>query len=167
MFPTKYPSPLAERNQTITSVFIESFDLCKATSTFFIWLSFNLVYTAWMCITGRILHWDFIYLAFFVFTDPHIEREQAQPAANRLQMACEAFGDGMLPQLQSAVYKVPWDMLALKILLVEYQSQETRGGTRGPMISAMQKTDRIVEFGNKNRINCRTQGVAESLLRNV
>lgn len=42
----------------------------------------------------------------FVFLDPLIEREQAGPAANRLQMACEAFGDGMLPQLQSAVYKV-------------------------------------------------------------
>ncbi|KAM7423999.1 hypothetical protein PAMA_000384 [Pampus argenteus] len=35
-----------------------------------------------------------------------IEREQAESAANRCQMACEAFGDGMLPQLQSAVYKL-------------------------------------------------------------
>ncbi|GLD58377.1 centromere protein N [Lates japonicus] len=55
-FPTKYPSPLKEKNQTVSN--------------------------------------------------PHIEREQAGPAANRLQMACEAFGDGMLPQLQSAVYKL-------------------------------------------------------------
>ncbi|XP_056268031.1 centromere protein N isoform X2 [Pseudoliparis swirei] len=38
--------------------------------------------------------------------NPHIEKEQAEPAANRLQMACEAFGSGMLPQLQSAVYKL-------------------------------------------------------------
>ncbi|XP_051236487.1 centromere protein N [Dicentrarchus labrax] len=56
VFPTNYPSPLAERNQTVSN--------------------------------------------------PLIEKEQAQPAANRLQMACEAFGDGVLPQLQSAVYKL-------------------------------------------------------------
>nr|XP_046241303.1 centromere protein N [Scatophagus argus] len=56
VFPTKYPSPLAERNQTVSN--------------------------------------------------PHIEREQAEPAAKRLQMACEAFSDGVLPQLQSAVYKL-------------------------------------------------------------
>ncbi|XP_034418899.1 centromere protein N [Cyclopterus lumpus] len=39
-------------------------------------------------------------------SNPQIEKEQAEPAANRLQMACEAFGGGMLPQLQSAVYKL-------------------------------------------------------------
>ncbi|XP_068438290.1 centromere protein N isoform X2 [Clinocottus analis] len=39
-------------------------------------------------------------------SNPYIEKEQAEPAANRLQMACEAFGGGMLPQLQSAVYKL-------------------------------------------------------------
>ncbi|XP_069030268.1 centromere protein N [Embiotoca jacksoni] len=36
----------------------------------------------------------------------HIENEQAEAAANRQQMARHAFGDGMLPQLQSAVYKL-------------------------------------------------------------
>uniref|UniRef100_A0A673A2W2 Centromere protein N n=1 Tax=Sphaeramia orbicularis TaxID=375764 RepID=A0A673A2W2_9TELE len=41
-----------------------------------------------------------------IVTDPHIEREQAESSANRLQMACEAFGGGKLPQLQSAVYKL-------------------------------------------------------------
>ncbi|XP_070766165.1 centromere protein N [Enoplosus armatus] len=56
VFPTKYPSPLAEKNQTVSN--------------------------------------------------PQIEKEQAKTAENRLQMACEAFGDGMLPQLQSAVYKL-------------------------------------------------------------
>ncbi|KAF3832556.1 hypothetical protein F7725_026221 [Dissostichus mawsoni] len=45
VFPTKYPSPLTERKQTVTN--------------------------------------------------PHIERDQAKPAANRLQMACEAFGGGV------------------------------------------------------------------------
>lgn len=64
-------------------------------------------FLALLCTYGSIQQWDFIYLALFVFTDQHIEREQAESAANRLQMACEAFGDGMLPQLQSAVYKVP------------------------------------------------------------
>ncbi|XP_041797085.1 centromere protein N [Chelmon rostratus] len=56
VFPTKYPSPLKEKNQTVSN--------------------------------------------------PHVEKEQAGPAVNRLQMACEAFGDGTLPQLQSAVYKL-------------------------------------------------------------
>uniref|UniRef100_UPI0037E7059D centromere protein N n=1 Tax=Semicossyphus pulcher TaxID=241346 RepID=UPI0037E7059D len=56
VFPTKYPSPLKEKNQTVSH--------------------------------------------------PHIEKEQDGNAANRLQMACEAFGDGKLPQLQSAVYKL-------------------------------------------------------------
>ncbi|XP_047436114.1 centromere protein N [Mugil cephalus] len=35
-----------------------------------------------------------------------IEKEQAKAAAKRHQLACEAFGNGMLPQLQSAVYKL-------------------------------------------------------------
>ncbi|XP_074522868.1 centromere protein N [Halichoeres trimaculatus] len=56
VFPTKYPSPLAEENQSITN--------------------------------------------------PQIEKEQDKNAANRLQLAREAFGDGTLPQLQSAVYKL-------------------------------------------------------------
>ncbi|XP_028257993.1 centromere protein N [Parambassis ranga] len=55
-FPTKYPSPLAEKNQTLSN--------------------------------------------------RHIEAEHAQAAANRHRMACEAFGRGTLPQLQSAVYKL-------------------------------------------------------------
>ncbi|CAJ1048809.1 centromere protein N [Xyrichtys novacula] len=55
-FPTKHPSPLAERNQTVSH--------------------------------------------------PRIEKEQDGNAANRLELACEAFGGGTLPQLQSAVYKL-------------------------------------------------------------
>ncbi|XP_026233474.1 centromere protein N [Anabas testudineus] len=39
-------------------------------------------------------------------SNPRIEREQAELGENRFQMACEAFGDGMLPQLQSAIYKL-------------------------------------------------------------
>lgn len=38
--------------------------------------------------------------------NPNIEKEQAENTENRLQMACEAFGDGTLPQLQKAVYKL-------------------------------------------------------------
>ncbi|KAM7014945.1 centromere protein N [Tautogolabrus adspersus] len=52
VFPTKYPSPLAEKNQAA------------------------------------------------------LKKEQDGNAANRCQMATEAFGDGTLPQLQSAVYKL-------------------------------------------------------------
>lgn len=39
--------------------------------------------------------------------DERIKREQAEFAESRQHMACEAFGYGTLPQLQSAVYKVP------------------------------------------------------------
>ena len=51
--------------------------------------------------------WAFCMNIFLVLTDVRIDREQSQLAANRLHMACEAFGCGKLPQLQSAVYKVP------------------------------------------------------------
>ncbi|XP_010897620.1 centromere protein N [Esox lucius] len=39
-------------------------------------------------------------------TNPNIEKEQIENTENRLQMACEAFGDGTLPQLQKAVYQL-------------------------------------------------------------
>ncbi|XP_024274827.1 centromere protein N isoform X1 [Oncorhynchus tshawytscha] len=38
--------------------------------------------------------------------NPNIEKEHAENTENRLQIACEAFGDGTLPQLQKAVYKL-------------------------------------------------------------
>ncbi|XP_056134962.1 centromere protein N [Lampris incognitus] len=38
--------------------------------------------------------------------NPHIEKEQATHAEKRLQNACEAFGSGTLPELQTAVYKL-------------------------------------------------------------
>ncbi|XP_028999887.1 centromere protein N [Betta splendens] len=56
IFPSKYNSPLTEKNETVSN--------------------------------------------------PHIEREQSEHASKRLQMACEAFGDGIVPQLQTAVYKL-------------------------------------------------------------
>lgn len=37
---------------------------------------------------------------------PNIDQEQAELSSNRLQMACEAFGGGKLPEIQSAVYKL-------------------------------------------------------------
>lgn len=37
---------------------------------------------------------------------PNIEQEQVELASSRLQMACEAFGGGKLPEIQSAVYKL-------------------------------------------------------------
>lgn len=49
----------------------------------------------------------FYFISIYLSIDPHIEKEQAEIEANRLHMACEAFGDGTLPQLQFAVYKVP------------------------------------------------------------
>ncbi|XP_068597967.1 centromere protein N [Brachionichthys hirsutus] len=56
VFPNKYPSPLAERDESVSN--------------------------------------------------PLVEREHVEAATKRLQMACEAFGDGMLPQLQTSVYKL-------------------------------------------------------------
>ncbi|XP_061557200.1 LOW QUALITY PROTEIN: centromere protein N [Phycodurus eques] len=41
-----------------------------------------------------------------IASHPHIEREQDENEVNRLQMACEVFGAGNLPQLQSVVYKL-------------------------------------------------------------
>ncbi|XP_067105654.1 centromere protein N [Osmerus mordax] len=38
--------------------------------------------------------------------NPNIEREQAENAGNRIQMACEAFGSGKVPELQTAIYKL-------------------------------------------------------------
>ncbi|XP_076014922.1 centromere protein N [Genypterus blacodes] len=37
---------------------------------------------------------------------PQVERDQAEAAVERQQKACEAFGEGTLPQLQTAVYKL-------------------------------------------------------------
>ncbi|XP_076848646.1 centromere protein N isoform X2 [Brachyhypopomus gauderio] len=37
---------------------------------------------------------------------PNIEREHAEYTERRHQMACEAFGDGVMPQLEKAVYKL-------------------------------------------------------------
>ncbi|KAK1784954.1 hypothetical protein P4O66_018390, partial [Electrophorus voltai] len=37
---------------------------------------------------------------------PNIEKEHAEYAERRHQMACEAFGDGILPKLERAVYKL-------------------------------------------------------------
>lgn len=51
--------------------------------------------------------WTFCMNIFLPFTDVRIDREQSELAANRLRVAYEAFGCGTLPQLQSAVYKVP------------------------------------------------------------
>lgn len=36
--------------------------------------------------------------------NPNVAEEQAELSSNRLQMACEAFGGGKLPEIQSAVY---------------------------------------------------------------
>lgn len=100
VFPTKFHSPLKERNQTVT--------------------------------------------------DPRIEGEQAESSANRLQMACKAFGGGKLPQLQSAVYKL-----------------ETK--FRGHNKSMTQREEPIrcvVKFASTNMLeslrNCASSGIAST-----
>ncbi|XP_034087462.1 centromere protein N [Gymnodraco acuticeps] len=101
VFPTKYPSPLTERKQTVTN--------------------------------------------------PHVEREQAKPAANRLQMACEAFGGGTLPQLQSAVYKL---------------ETKFRDHTNTLMTEREEPFRCVVKFSSTNLLeslkNCASSGIAST-----
>ncbi|KAK5873874.1 hypothetical protein PBY51_018876 [Eleginops maclovinus] len=101
VFPTKYPSPLTERNQTVTN--------------------------------------------------PHIEREQAKPAERRLQLACEAFGVGMLPQLQSAVYKL---------------ETKLRDHTDRTMREREEPFRCVVKFASTNLLeslkNCASSGIAST-----
>ncbi|XP_071344855.1 centromere protein N [Trachinotus anak] len=101
VFPTKYPSPLAEINQTASN--------------------------------------------------PRIEREQAGPGANRLQMACEAFGDGMLPQLQSAVYKL---------------ETKFRDHTNKTMTERAEPFKCVVKFASTNLLeslrHCASSGIAST-----
>ncbi|KAJ0055644.1 hypothetical protein NL108_006528, partial [Boleophthalmus pectinirostris] len=47
-----------------------------------------------------------LIIPYYLFTDPLIEQEQSELSSNRVQMACEAFGGGKLPELQSAVYRL-------------------------------------------------------------
>ncbi|XP_042344343.1 centromere protein N [Plectropomus leopardus] len=101
VFPTKYPSPLAENNHTVSH--------------------------------------------------PHIEREQAEPAANRLQMASEAFGGGILPQLQSAVYKL---------------ETKFRDHTNKTMTEREEPFRCVVKFASTNLLeslrNCASSGIAST-----
>ncbi|XP_061566834.1 centromere protein N [Cololabis saira] len=81
----------------------------------------------------------------------HIEKEQAEAAANRHQMAAEAFGEGTLPQLQSAVYKL-----------------ETK--FRDPTNEAMSKQEGpfrcVVKFSSTNLLeslrHCASSGIAST-----
>lgn len=57
------------------------------------------------CISLKRLLDQFFSICLF-FTDPHIEKEQTELAEKRHHLACEAFGAGTLPQLQSATYNV-------------------------------------------------------------
>lgn len=101
VFPTKYPRPLAEKNQTVSNM--------------------------------------------------HIEREQAEAAANRHQMAGEAFGDGTLPQLQSAVYKL---------------ETKFRDPTNMTMTGREEPFRCVVKFSSTNLLeslrNCASSGIAST-----
>lgn len=48
----------------------------------------------------------FLSATLFLSADPNIDREHAEFAEGKHQMACEAFGDGTVPKLETAVYKV-------------------------------------------------------------
>ncbi|XP_029932897.1 centromere protein N [Myripristis murdjan] len=101
VFPTKYPSPLLEQNQTASN--------------------------------------------------PLIKREQAESSENRHQMACEAFGYGMVPQLQTAVYKL---------------ETKFRGITNKTMTERGEPIRCVVKFTSTNLLesfrNCASSGIAST-----
>lgn len=47
--------------------------------------------------------------------DPQVEYEQNEQSESRLQMACEVFGGGALPELQTAIYKVLYNKIMCDI----------------------------------------------------
>ncbi|XP_041839276.1 centromere protein N [Melanotaenia boesemani] len=101
VFPTKYPRPLSEKNQTVSNM--------------------------------------------------HIEKEQAEAAANRHQMAGEAFGEGVLPQLQSAVYQL---------------ETKFRDPTNKTMTAREEPFKCVVKFSSTNLLesfrNCASSGIAST-----
>lgn len=83
--------------------------------------------------------------------NPNIENEQAENTENRLQMACEAFGDGTLPQLQKAVYKLETKF--------RDNSNKTLTGRKEPFRG-------VVEFSSTNLLeslrHCVSSGMAST-----
>uniref|UniRef100_A0A8C7Q9I5 Centromere protein N n=1 Tax=Oncorhynchus mykiss TaxID=8022 RepID=A0A8C7Q9I5_ONCMY len=83
--------------------------------------------------------------------NPNIENEQPENTENRLQMACEAFGDGTLPQLQKAVYKLETKF--------RDNSNKTLTGRKEPFRG-------VVEFSSTNLLeslrHCVSSGMAST-----
>ncbi|XP_059208783.1 centromere protein N [Centropristis striata] len=86
-------------------------------------------------------------------SNPQIEREQAEAAATRLQMACEAFGGGTLPQIQSAVYKL---------------ETKFRDHTNKTMTEREEPFNCVVKFASNNLLesfrHCASSGIASTPL---
>uniref|UniRef100_A0A8C7TZM0 Centromere protein N n=1 Tax=Oncorhynchus mykiss TaxID=8022 RepID=A0A8C7TZM0_ONCMY len=85
------------------------------------------------------------------YKNPNIENEQPENTENRLQMACEAFGDGTLPQLQKAVYKLETKF--------RDNSNKTLTGRKEPFRG-------VVEFSSTNLLeslrHCVSSGMAST-----
>ncbi|KAG9338045.1 hypothetical protein JZ751_027209 [Albula glossodonta] len=84
-----------------------------------------------------------------LLTNPNIENEHAKHAENRLQMASEVFGDGTLPKLETALYKL---------------ETRYRGKERGIMGSREEPFRGVVRFSSSNILEslkyCTSSGMA-------
>ncbi|XP_072315541.1 centromere protein N [Eucyclogobius newberryi] len=82
--------------------------------------------------------------------NPHIEQEQSKLSSNRRQMACEAFGGGKLPEIQSAVYRL-----------------ETKFRGHAPNMAQRKEPFKcVVKFSSANLLeslrNCASSGIAST-----
>ncbi|CAL9694694.1 unnamed protein product [Knipowitschia caucasica] len=82
--------------------------------------------------------------------NPLIEREQSASSSNRLQLACEAFGEGKLPEIQSAVYRL---------------ETKFRGQSKN-MAQSKEPFKCVVTFSSTNLLeslrNCASSGIAST-----
>uniref|UniRef100_A0A3B1KG82 Centromere protein N n=1 Tax=Astyanax mexicanus TaxID=7994 RepID=A0A3B1KG82_ASTMX len=92
----------------------------------------------------------FLVLNIFPNTDPNIEREHAESSEGRHQMACEAFGCGVLPKLETAVYKL---------------ETRYRGNSNNTLNDGDELFRGVVKFSSKNILeslrHCVSTGMAE------
>uniref|UniRef100_A0A3B1ILT1 Centromere protein N n=1 Tax=Astyanax mexicanus TaxID=7994 RepID=A0A3B1ILT1_ASTMX len=81
---------------------------------------------------------------------PNIEREHAESSEGRHQMACEAFGCGVLPKLETAVYKL---------------ETRYRGNSNNTLNDGDELFRGVVKFSSKNILeslrHCVSTGMAE------
>uniref|UniRef100_A0A3Q3IHH9 Centromere protein N n=1 Tax=Monopterus albus TaxID=43700 RepID=A0A3Q3IHH9_MONAL len=88
----------------------------------------------------------------FGFTDPRRVKEQAGLEADRLRMAHKAFGDGMLPELESAVYEL---------------ETKFNGHANGTMTDREQPFRCVVKFTSTNLLESLRQCASSGIVSTV